>query len=76
MTFMKLKEGFTIAPILHLPYYVEQFELICDAFDYAVGLVLGERVDKKHRTIYYANHTLNKVQVNYHDQKGVSSDCF
>ena len=36
-----------------------------DASDYAVGLVLGQRVDRKPHVIYYASYTLNRGQLNY-----------
>ncbi|CAL9018983.1 unnamed protein product, partial [Prunus brigantina] len=39
--------------------------LMCDASDYAVGAVLGQRVDKKPHAIYYASRTLNDAQLNY-----------
>ena len=38
---------------------------MCDASDYAVGAVLGQRKDKKHHVIYYASQTLNSAQMNY-----------
>uniref|UniRef100_A0A803R2M6 Integrase catalytic domain-containing protein n=2 Tax=Magnoliopsida TaxID=3398 RepID=A0A803R2M6_CANSA len=38
---------------------------MCDASDYAIGAVLGQRVDKVFRTIYYASKTLNDAQLNY-----------
>jgi len=38
---------------------------MCDASDYAVGIVLGQRVDKKPYVIYYTSHTLNDAQLNY-----------
>jgi hypothetical protein len=41
------------------------FEIICDASDYAVGAVLGQRKEGKVHTIYYASKTLNDAQVNY-----------
>lgn len=63
--FTKLKEALTTAPIIHPPIWGEAFELMCDASDYAVGVVLGQRVDKKPHVIYYASHTLNDAQLNY-----------
>ena len=36
-----------------------------DASGYVVGVVLGQRIDKKPHVIYYAGHTLNKAQVTY-----------
>ena len=35
------------------------FEFMCDASDYAVGAVLGQRNDKRPYAIYYASRTLN-----------------
>ncbi|GJY05451.1 reverse transcriptase domain-containing protein, partial [Tanacetum coccineum] len=40
-------------------------ELICDASDYAVGAVLGQRIEKKFRPIYYASKTMNNAQEHY-----------
>ena len=49
-----------IAPNWSLP-----FELMCDASDFAVGAILGQRVDKHFQPIYYENKTLNLTQENY-----------
>ncbi|GKA99299.1 reverse transcriptase domain-containing protein [Tanacetum coccineum] len=38
---------------------------MCDASDFAVGAVLGQRIDGKFKPIYYANKTLNNVQEHY-----------
>jgi hypothetical protein len=38
---------------------------MCDASDYAVGAVLGQREDKLPHAIYYASKTLMDAQVNY-----------
>jgi hypothetical protein len=38
---------------------------MCDASDYAVGAILGQRVDKLPHVIYYASRTLNNAQLNY-----------
>jgi len=38
---------------------------MCNASDYAVGVVLGQRIDKKPYIIYYARYILNKMQVDY-----------
>ncbi|CAM8999104.1 unnamed protein product [Rhodiola kirilowii] len=38
---------------------------MCDASDYAVGAVLGQRMDKKLVVIYYASRTLDAAQRNY-----------
>ena len=38
---------------------------MCDASDYAVGAVLGQRRDKRLHVIYYASQMLNDAQINY-----------
>jgi hypothetical protein len=53
------------APILQSPDWSLPFEIMCDASDYAIGAVLGQRVDKKPVAIYYASKTLSDAQPNY-----------
>nr|GEW22330.1 reverse transcriptase domain-containing protein [Tanacetum cinerariifolium] len=38
---------------------------MCDASDYAVGAVLGQRVEKHFRPIHYASKTMNQAKTNY-----------
>ena len=38
---------------------------MCDASDFAIGAVLGQREDGKPYVIYYASKTLNNPQRNY-----------
>ena len=38
---------------------------MCDASDFAVGAVLGQRIDKKLNVIHYASKTLDSAQRNY-----------
>ena len=38
---------------------------MCDASDFAVGAVLGQRIDKKPTTICYPSKTLVDAQLNY-----------
>ena len=38
---------------------------MCDASDYAIGVVLGQRVHKKLNVIHYASKTLDSAQQNY-----------
>ena len=63
--FAKLKSMLTSAPIMQPPDWSLPFEIMCDASDYAVGAVLGQRKDKKPYVIYYASKTLNSTQLNY-----------
>nr|GFA68753.1 reverse transcriptase domain-containing protein [Tanacetum cinerariifolium] len=64
-TFRTLKEKLTEAPILIAPNWDQPFELMCDASDYAVGDVLGQRVEKHFRPIHYASKTMNQAETNY-----------
>ena len=41
------------------------FEIICDASDYAISAVLGQRINNRQHVIYYASRTLNEAQLNY-----------
>ncbi|XP_070661948.1 uncharacterized protein [Malus domestica] len=63
--FKQLKEALTSAPIITPPYWSLPFELMCDASDYAIGAVLGQRKNKQPHVIYYASRTLNDAQLNY-----------
>ena len=63
--FEKLRTALTTAPIIRPPDWSQDFELMCDAFDYAIGAVLGQRIDGKPHVIYYSIKTLNEAQRNY-----------
>ena len=64
-TFMQLKQALVEAPILQSPNWDLSFEIMCDAFDFAVGAVLGQRIDKKPTAICYASKTLADAQLKY-----------
>ena len=38
---------------------------MCDASNFAVGAVLGQRKQGKHYVIYYASKLLDDAQINY-----------
>jgi len=58
-SFNRLKQALISAPIMQAPNWEYPFELMCDASDYAVGALLGQRIDKKDHAIYYASKTLD-----------------
>ena len=47
------------------PDWSNEFEIMCDASDYAMGAVLGQRTEKVFKAIYYASKTFNEAQENY-----------
>ncbi|RVW31528.1 Retrovirus-related Pol polyprotein from transposon 17.6 [Vitis vinifera] len=63
-SFDQLKKFLTTTPIVRAPNW-QFFELMCDASDFAIGAVLGQREDGKPYVIYYASKTLNEAQRNY-----------
>ena len=64
-SFEELKQFLTIKPIVRSPNWQLPFEVMCDASDFAIGVVFGQREDGKPYVIYYASKTLNEVQRNY-----------
>ena len=42
---------------------------MCDASDYAMGAVMGQRIEKIFKVIYYTNKTFNEAQDNYSTRK-------
>nr|GEV41759.1 hypothetical protein [Tanacetum cinerariifolium] len=59
-----LKRMLTEAPILIAPDWDMPFELMCDASDFAIGAVLGQRRDKHFRPIHYASKTMTEAESN------------
>jgi len=64
-SFHSLKESLISAPILQPPDWSLPFEIMCDASDYAVGAVLGQRKGSIPCAIYYASKVLDPAQMNY-----------
>ncbi|GJW08847.1 reverse transcriptase domain-containing protein [Tanacetum coccineum] len=60
-----LKKKLTEAPILVAPDWDLPFEIMCDASDYAVGAVLGQRKTKHFHPIHYASKTMTDAQAHY-----------
>ncbi|XP_047979220.1 uncharacterized protein LOC125221139 [Salvia hispanica] len=63
--FQLLKDRLVSAPIIRAPDWNHPFEIMCDASDFAVGAVLGQKIDGKNYVIFYASKTLNQAQKNY-----------
>ncbi|GKE62488.1 reverse transcriptase domain-containing protein, partial [Tanacetum coccineum] len=65
LAFQTLKKKLTEAPILIAPNWDKPFEIMCDASDYAIGAVLGQRIEKHFRPIHYASKTMTEAESNY-----------
>nr|GEZ93723.1 reverse transcriptase domain-containing protein [Tanacetum cinerariifolium] len=63
--FRTLKDKLTEAPILIAPNWDQPFELMCDASDFAVGAILGQRIKNHFGPIHYASKTMNQAEANY-----------
>ncbi|GJR20074.1 reverse transcriptase domain-containing protein [Tanacetum coccineum] len=63
--FKLLKEKLTCAPVIVSPNWNLPFELMCDASDFAVGAILGQKDGKNFHPIYIESKTLNATQLNY-----------
>ncbi|GJV41292.1 DNA-directed DNA polymerase [Tanacetum coccineum] len=60
-----LKKKLTEASILVAPDWDLPFEYMCDASDYAVSAVLGQRKTKHFQPIHYASKTMTDAQAHY-----------
>nr|GFB54879.1 reverse transcriptase domain-containing protein [Tanacetum cinerariifolium] len=63
--FRTLKTKLCEAHILIAPNWDMPFELMCDAGDFAIGAVLGQRQDKHFRPIHYASKTMTEAESKY-----------
>ncbi|GJX36147.1 reverse transcriptase domain-containing protein [Tanacetum coccineum] len=69
--FETLKKKLTEAPILVVPDWNLPFELMCDASDFAIGVVLGQRKTKHFQPIHYASKTMeSRAQIHYIQREG------
>ncbi|GKB78433.1 reverse transcriptase domain-containing protein, partial [Tanacetum coccineum] len=64
-SFNILKKKLTEAPILVASDWDLPFEIMCDASDYAIGAVLGQRKTKHFQPIHYASKTITDAQAHY-----------
>ncbi|GJS36677.1 reverse transcriptase domain-containing protein [Tanacetum coccineum] len=64
-SFNTLKRKLIEAPILIAPDWDLPFELMCDASDFAIGAVLGQRKNKHFQPIHYASKRMTEAQAHY-----------
>ena len=60
-SFEEIKSRLVEAPIMAKPDWNREFEIMCDASDFAMGAVLGQKDEKMFKAIYYASKTLNEA---------------
>nr|GEX47531.1 hypothetical protein [Tanacetum cinerariifolium] len=65
--FQILKRKLTKAPISIALDWDLPFELMCDASDFAIGVVLGQCQEKHFRPIHYASKTMTEADIVYTD---------
>nr|GEW00822.1 reverse transcriptase domain-containing protein [Tanacetum cinerariifolium] len=63
--FETLKKKLIEASILVVPNWNLPFELMCDASDFAIGVVLGQSKTKHFQPIHYASKTMTEAQIHY-----------
>ncbi|GJW52990.1 reverse transcriptase domain-containing protein [Tanacetum coccineum] len=63
--FNSLKEKLTCTHVIVSPNWNLPFKLMCDASEFAVGAVLGQKDGKHFCLIYFASKTLNAAQQKY-----------
>ena len=63
--FLNTQESTHLSANHPTPDWSLPFEIMCEASDYAVGVVVGQTKDKKHHANVYASKTLIGAQLNY-----------
>ena len=67
--FDEIKSKLVTSPIMLTLNWNNDFEIMCDDSDYAMGVVLGQRTETIFMVIYYASKTFNEAQDNYSTTK-------
>jgi len=63
--FAMLKHKLSSSSIITAPDWNMNYEMMCDASDYDVGAIFGQRKDNQFHVINYASKVLNEAQSNY-----------
>ena len=65
-SFEEIKSRLVGAPIMEKPDWNREFEIMCDASDFAMGAVFGQKAEKVFKALKYASKTFNEAQENYY----------
>ena len=57
--FDEIKSRLVTTPIMVILDWNNDFEIMCDASDYAMRIVFGQRIENIFKAIYYASKTFN-----------------
>jgi hypothetical protein len=63
--FQTLKSSLVSAPIIQPPDWSQPFKIMCDASDYVVRVVLGQKKEGQVHAVYYTSKILSESQLNY-----------
>ena len=67
--FDEIKFRLVTTPIMVIHDWNSKFEIMCNASDFAMGAILGQRTKKLFKAICYASKTFNEAQENYSTTK-------
>lgn len=65
LAFNKIKRALQEAPVLIRPDFSKEFQLHCDASDYAIGAVLTQEIDGQQHPIIFVNRLLTSAERKY-----------
>ena len=57
VAFDEIKSRLVTKPVMVIPNWNNDFEIMCDASDFAMRVVLGQRTKKIFKAIHYASKT-------------------
>lgn len=63
--FLKLKHALTETPVLKGPNWSLPFHIHTNAFDYAIGAILGKKVDNLENAIYFISKNMQGPELDY-----------
>ena len=63
--FEEIRARFATGHAIATPDWNKKFEIMHDVSDFAMGAVLGQRIEKTFKDIYYASKSFNEAQENY-----------
>ena len=65
VSFNEIKVRLVLTHVMETPDWNNDFEIMFDPCDFAMGAVLGQRIERTLRAIYYASKTFNEAHENY-----------